>query len=105
MKEKEIRKKFPPRKCESQIEFDRIMSDMNQAQSHLNHPYLDRLRELNKQKANIETQIQALKVQLNSIRIERLEIEEKRKIINRTFHDLKNELIMLNPREEFAKQE
>lgn len=102
---KEIREKFPPRKCESQIEFDRIMSDMNTAQSHLNHPHLDRLRELNKQKANIETQIQALKVQLNSIRIERLEIEEKRKVINRTFHDLTNELIMLNPREEYAKQE
>ena len=105
MTEKEIRENYPPRKCESQIEFDRLMSDMNTAQTHLNHPHLDRLRELAKQKANIQTQIQALKVQLNSIRIERLEIEERQKVINRTFHDLKHELIMLNPREEYAKQE
>ena len=37
------------------------------------------------------------------IEAERMELEQKRKDINRVFHDLKHELIMLNPRENYAK--
>jgi hypothetical protein len=42
---------------------------------------------------------------LNAIKVERLELEQKRKDINRVFHDLKHELIMLNPREQYVKNE
>lgn len=93
----------PPRKVGSQIEFDRIMGEMNVTQTHLNHPYLDRERELEKQKKLLEQQKQAIQIQLNAIQIERIELEQKRKEVNRIFYDLKHEMIMLNPREEYTK--
>jgi hypothetical protein len=86
------------------MEFDRLMSEMNTEQTHLNHPYLDRERELAKQRELLETQKQAINIQLNQIKVERLELEQKRKEINRVFHDLKHDLIMLNPRENYAKE-
>ena len=105
MNEKEIRDKYQAQVCATQMEFDRLMSEMNTDQTHLNHPYLDRERELAKQRELLETQKQAINIQLNQIKVERLELEQKRKEINRVFHDLKHDLIMLNPRENFAKQE
>ena len=104
MNEKEIRAKYEARKCETQMEFDRLMSEMNTEQTQLNHPYLDRERELAKQRELLETQKQAINIQLNQIKVERLELEQKRKEINRVFHDLKHDLIMLNPRENYAKE-
>jgi hypothetical protein len=98
MNEKEIRAMFQPNVCNSQIEFDDFMHSVNNAQSIANHPHLDRLRELNKQQALIETQKQSLNVQLNAIKVERLEIEQKQKDINRVFHAIKHELIELNPK-------
>lgn len=103
MNEKEIRAKYEARKCESQIEFDRIMSEMNTEQTHLNHPFLDRERELIKQKKLLEQQKSAINIQLDAIKLERLDLEQKRKDINRVFHDLKHELIMMNPLENYAK--
>ena len=100
MNEKEIRAK-----CENQMEFDRLMSLMNTEQTHLNHPYLDRDREIAQQRENIRIQMQALKTQDAALKIERMDLEQKRKDINRIFHDLKHELIMLNPREKFQKME
>ena len=103
MNEKEIRAKSEARKCETQMEFDRVMSEMNTEQTHLNHPYLDRERELAKQKELLEQQKQAINIQLNAIKVERIDLDQKRKDINRIFHDLKHELIMLNPREQYAR--
>ena len=103
MNEKEIRAKYEARKCETQMEFDRLMSEMNTEQTHLNHPYLDRERELAKQKELLEQQKQAINIQLNAIKVERIDLDQKRKDINRIFHDLKHELIMLNPREQYAR--
>jgi len=98
MTEKEIRAMFAPVKCDNQIEFDERMHAINNQQSIENHPYLDRLRELNKQRTLIETQKQALNIQLNAIKAERLEIEQKQKDTNRVFHAIKHELIELNPK-------
>ena len=105
MNEKEIRAKYEARKCENQMKFDRLMSEMNTEQTHLNHPYLDRERELAKQKELLEQQKQAINIQLNAIKVERIDLDQKRKEINRVFHDLKHELIMLNPREQYVKNE
>ena len=105
MNEKEIRAKYQAQVCATQMEFDRLMSEMNTEQTHLNHPYLDRERELAKQREMLETQKQAINIQLNAIKVERLELEQKRKDINRVFHDLKHDLIMLNPRENFMRKE
>ena len=102
MTEQEIRAKYEARKCETQIEFDRIMSEMNAEQTHLNHPYLDRERELAKQHDMLQTQKQAINIQLNQLHVEKLSLIEKRKEINRVFHDLKHDLIMMNPREQYA---
>ena len=103
MNEKEIRAKYAARKCETQMEFDRLMSEMNTEQTHLNHPFLDRERELIKQKKLLEQQKSAINIQLDAIKLERLDLEQKRKDINRVFHDLKHELIMMNPLENYAK--
>ena len=104
MNEQEIRGKYPPREVNNQMEFDRIMSEMNAEQTHMNHPYLDRDRDIALQRTNIKVQIQALHQQDSALRIEQLELEQKRKDINRVFHDLKHELIMMNPREKYVKQ-
>ena len=98
MNREEIIKKYPPRKVASQVEFDLIMNEMNAEQTHLNAPYLDRERELAKKRAMLEAQKWAINTQLDLIRIERCDLEQKRKDINRLFHDLKHELIMLNPK-------
>ena len=98
MKEQEIRAKYEARKCENQKEFDFLMQEMNNEQTHLNHPYLDRDRELAKQRELLMQQMDAIKIQLKAIRVERIDLEQKRKDINRMFHDLKHELIMANPK-------
>ena len=59
MNEKEIRAKYEAQVCATQMEFDRIMSEMNTEQTNLNHPYLDRERELARQKELLEQQKQA----------------------------------------------
>lgn len=99
----QVRETFKPRKCENQMEFDRLMSEMNIEQNHINHPLLDRERELTKQKELLEQQKQAINIQLNAIKVERLDLEQKRKDVNRVFYELKHELIMLNSRENYAK--
>ena len=105
MNEKEIRAKYEAQVCATQMEFDRLMSEMNTEQTHLNHPYLDRERELIKQKKLLEQQKSAINIQLDAIKLERLDLEQKRKDINRVFHDLKHELIMMNPLENYAKEQ
>lgn len=103
MNEKEIRAKYEARKCENQIEFDRLMSEMNNEQTHINHPFADRERELAKQRELLQQQKKAIDIQLQAIKVECIDIQQKRKDINRIFHDLKHELIMNNPREQYAK--
>lgn len=98
MTKKEIMEQFAPKKCENQVEFDDLMHAINNQQSVENHPFLDRLRELARKKALIVTQKQALNIQLNTIKEERLDIEQKQKDMNRLFHQLKHELIELNPK-------
>ena len=71
----------------------------------LNHPYLDRDRELAKQRENLLMQMEAIRIQLKGIAVERLDLEQKRKNINRLFHELKHDLIMANPHDGYAKKE
>jgi hypothetical protein len=104
MNEQEIRARFEARKLESQIEFER-MNEMNTMQTNLNHPSLDRDRELLKQRALLIQQKSAINIQLDAIQVERYDLEQKRKDINRLFHDLKHELIVLNPIDGYAKEQ
>ena len=98
MTKEEIMEQFAPKLCSSKVEFDGLMQAINHQQSIENHPYLDSLRELNKKKALILTQKNALNIQLNAIKEERLDIEQKQKDMNRLFHQLKHELIEMNPK-------
>ena len=90
MNEQEIRARFEARKLESQIEFERMMNEMNTMQTNLNHPSWDRDRELLKQRALLIQQKSAINIQLDAIQVERYDLEQKRKNINRLIHDLKH---------------
>ena len=105
MNENDIRAKFAPRKCESQAEFDSLMQQMNSMQTELNHPYADKERDLLKQIEILMAQKHAIFIQIETIQIQRRENEQHRKDINRVFHDLKHQLITLNPREGFIKKD
>jgi len=98
MNEKEIRAMFQPKVCNSQVEFDNFMHSVNNLQSIENHPYLDRLREINKQRELIQIQIEGLKQQQKALKVEAIDIEQKQKDINRVYHAIKHELIELNPK-------
>ena len=56
MNEQEIRAKYQIRPLDNQIEFDRMMHELNDDQTKFNHPYLDRDRDLAKQREMLETQ-------------------------------------------------
>ena len=99
----EIKAKYQPRQLENQVEFDAIMSEINQEQGELNHPFIDRKMEIMKQRELLNIQKQAINQQLSALSVEYQEIEAKAKAINRPFHDLKHEFITLNPRERFIK--
>ena len=99
MNKEEIRKNYPPRRVESQREFDTFMELLNAEQREFNHPYLDRLREINKQRTLIRTQMTALQQQLNALKVEAIDIEQKQKDMNRAYHGIKHEMIVLNPKD------
>ena len=105
MNENDIRTQFAPRKCENQAEFETIMQQMNSLQTELNHPYADKERDLLKQIDILMAQKHAIFTQIETIQIQRRENEQHRKDINRVFHDLKHQLITLNPREGFIKKD
>jgi len=81
------------------------MAAMNMEQTELNHPYLDRDRELAKQRENLMMQMDAIRIQLKSIAVERLELEQRRKDVNRLFYELKHNLVAANPIGCFPKKE
>lgn len=105
MEIEEIKAKYQARQLESQIEFDRVMNELNTEQTHLNHPYLDRMREIEKKINLLKVEKRSIDIQIDTLKIERVELEQKAKDINRVFHELKHELIMMNPREGYAKPE
>lgn len=105
MSTEEIKKKYPPQEVEKQIDFENYMSELNNAQMEANHPYIDELGELNRKTLEIDMRINALKVSRDELRIRKHELEAERKDINRVCHDLKHEMIRLNPREKFVKLE
>ena len=103
MNEKELRERFAARKAESQSEFERMMSDMNSEQSLMNAPLIDRESALQRERESIKLQINALQQRSICLNLDLMNIVQERKEINRTFHQLKHELIMMNPIEQFAK--
>lgn len=101
----EIKAKYSGYECESQQEFDRVMNTLNQLQTEMNHPVLDEERELNKKREALEIQMQSMRIQVSTLHLQRLDVEQRKKEINRVFHTLKHELIIINPREKFSLSE
>ena len=105
MTKEEIQAKYQPRQLETQAEFDDIMQRMGQEQTNENHPYIDRLGEIAKQRALLEIQRNGINTQLKALSVERMDIEAKQREINRAYHDVKHEFCVLNPKEKFITQE
>ena len=97
MKENEIRAKFKARKCENENEFQRIMREMNDEQTMLNHPFVDREMSIMSEKLQINAQIQELQCKIAALNLELQKVVREKKQINRLFHELKHALIMSNP--------
>lgn len=105
MTREEIIAKYPPRKLANQAEFDRFMCELNAEQTHLNHPIYDQEREIRAKKEDIKIQIEKLRITMSELGKEILELEQQRKDLNRTFYDIKHELIQLNPIDGWVKEE
>ena len=75
----EIKAKHQPRQLENQVEFDAIMSDINQQQGELNRPLIDRKMEIVKQRELLNIQKQAINQQLSALSAEYQDIEAKAK--------------------------
>ena len=76
---------------------------LNEEQGLCNRPLIDKEKELQKQKSLIMAQKQALNVQLEAIHVQYVGIEQERSEINRLFHDLKHQMIMMNPKDGYKK--
>ena len=105
MNEQELRTKWAPRVLESQIEFDRVMNDINNEQTMMCGPLLDRQRELNIQQMMLENQRRELGIKMDELKIECHKIEGERKALCRAYHEIKHGFIVLNPKERFAKED
>ena len=102
MNEKEIREKWGGVECKTQMEFDHVMAEINEAQGRMNRPYLDREFELAKRMELLKQQKQAINIQMAAIKVERVDMQQRQKEINRVFHDVKHSLIMKNPRGKYG---
>jgi len=103
MNQEELMAKYQPRQLENQVEFETIMSEMNNDRSLLIHPYIDRKMEIVKKRNLLNIQKQAIYQQISALSAEYQDIEAKQKEINRAYHAVKHEFIVLNPRERFIK--
>lgn len=103
--EKEIREKYAPKAVSTQIEFEKLMADINDAQRKLVKPFDDKELELLNQRSLLQQQLSGLYMQMDSIDVQKRNLVAKHKEINRVFHDLKHELNLLNPAEKFVNDD
>lgn len=96
---REIREKYPPRKCESQAEFDDAMHQLKMANWQDCAAIRRRQDELNAQRASVRTQIASLKTTLNALTQEYLFHEKQRKELCDAWSVVKRELMELNPKQ------
>lgn len=101
MKIEELKKQFQPRQLGSHIEFKKVMSEINHEQSRMLHPYIDREIELIKKQSHLQEQISELKIEIEVVKRNRLDMESSKKEINRACYELKHAYLVLNPKEIF----
>lgn len=103
--EKEIRGNYPPHEVETQIEFDKVMEQINFDQRQLVQPFAEKELELLNQRTLLKQQMTAIRIQIDAIDMQKRTVVAQHKEINRVFHEIKHELIMLNPKEKFINPE
>jgi len=92
----EIWEKYPPRKCDSQAELDTIMRNLYNDREAFNIPINEEKLAITKKMNNLTTQINLAKAQKSTLNAERLELETRQKEINRTFFNIKQQMLELN---------
>lgn len=102
--EEEIKARFQPRKLKSQAEFDRVMCEINAANADHSHTYDDAIRNMRIQKEEKRKRISALYGEIHDINTLILNLEQKKKELNRMFYDIKGEFMHLNPADVFIKE-
>ncbi len=97
MLQETIRENYP-RKVNSQQEFDNYMGLLNEQQTAAVRPIIDEEKSIIQQRENIQMEILALRQQQSALKMKLLDTEKRHKATNRVFHDLKHEMIVLNPK-------
>lgn len=100
---REIRENYPPRKCESQAEFDNAMHQLRMANWQDCAAIRRRQDELNAQRASVRAQILSLKMTLEALKQEYLLLDKQRKEICDVWRVVKQDLIDLNPKDGYGK--
>lgn len=84
----------------TQQEFDNQMQLWRGGQTAANHPLLDAQREINRKRQEIKAEIAALRTRDSLLAAQWYELEQKRKDINRHYHELKHNFVIAHPKEE-----
>ena len=111
MKEKEIRARYAARKCETRQEYREWYVEIDDAQTHANHPYADKTNELHIKIKQLEARKNALRIEILAINVEQStmyaqlhELNAERKEMNRVFHELKHQCAQLTPKDELVQE-
>ena len=99
----ELQNRFAPKECETQIEFERLMSELQEENTKKVTPYRDKINAYNYDLLIADKKLHELHAQIDKIKLAKMEAEQDAKDINRIFHNIKHQLIMANPREKFIK--
>lgn len=84
----------------TQQEFDYQMQVWGGEQTAANHPLLDAQREIDRKRQEIKAEIAALRTRDSLLAAQWYELEQKRKDINRHYHELKHNFVIAHPKEE-----
>ena len=84
----------------TQQEFDYQMQVWGGEQTAANHPLLDAQREINRKRQEIKAETAALRTRDSLLAAQWYELEQKRKDINRHYHELKHNFVIAHPKEE-----
>ena len=99
----ELREKYTPQVFENQSQFDDYMCRLDNLQSIKNRPFKDELAKLQRQRQALKIRHLDILQKMEQIGMNIQIIQETQKEMNRAFHDLKHETIVLNPRDRFIK--
>ena len=100
-----LREKYPPRKVENQMEFERIMQELKDDKESMKQPLIDLNIRLKRRFNELELQRIDLRMEMERIRNERLDNEKGIQEINSKYRELRNEFCKRNPREDFIREE